>query len=391
MNFVYSCGHFVDGEFKVPIGASGRPIPVYVFEARPCDLCAVAAALTRDNIPSRVLPDAGSAAGDMRTDGDGAMGTAGLPQLCCGCVDASGGSLVPSPLRRRGSVVGLPPSEVDLPLTDVVLALHDFIPPGNVCLENPTPLLLDDGCVVDLPPVVAPIEVEAEVIGALPVVPAAPALDEEAALASMQAAHAAHLLRTAKPEKDENKTDPEKYVCPMVFKARHIVPWYRRWFNKCCGCVLSKVPSTRRYNLVNVEDVDLEDNRLTAGLSHTLLRQDPRLAVYSIVNYDQYDEEMELIDVDPVTFEKSGRVGQRCIRVPVIVLQDLMAKHATNSVTPSMLSQVYDSLIRVVNVPFNKDLELKINFTMFCQDYLAWLGHYRSALGLQNFQQPLLT
>ena len=348
-------------------------------------MCTAQAITGHNRLPTSTVLDNGGASSSLLGHGDDSTGNAGLPQLCCGCLDASSSVVATGPLLRRGSLAGLSPSEV-------MLALHDFVPPGNVCVENPTPLDVDDGVYeAKLPPIVDQKDVDAELIAALPVVPAAPDLDFKAALASMLAAQSAHEILHAVPEKDEDKTDPDSYVCPMVFKARHKVPWYKRWFNLCCGCVLSKMPSTRRYNLTSVEVVKEGDNRLTAGLSHTMLRQDPRLAVYSIVNYDQYDEEMDLVNVDPVTFAKTARAEAREIRIPVVVLQDLMAKNATDSVSPALLSQVYDSLIRVVNVPFNKDLELKINFTMFCQDYLMWLRDYRSALGFQNFQQLLLT
>jgi len=392
MNTVFSCGHFVDGELKIPIGAAGRPIPVYVYSQGACPMCAARAQFARAYPPAVTLFGVDGTHNDVSANGDDSKGAAGVSQLCCGCMGTSGGGVVSYSVNRRGSLMSTPPSEMGVPSRDVMLALRDFMPPGRICYGVPTPLRIDDGVeVVELPPIVEPDEVDAQVIHDLPVVPAAPDLDVPAAEAQMLAEHAAHLIRNVRPTEDESKTDPDRYVCPKVFKAQHRVPWYRRWFNKCCGCVLSKVPSTRRYNLVGFEDFVEGDNRLTAGLSHTMLRSNPRLALYSVVNYDQYDEEMGLVNVDPVTFAKSSRVEPRNIKIPVVVLQDLMAKHATDSITPALLSQVFDSLIRVVNVPFNCDLELKINFTMFCQDFVMWLRDYRSAIGFQNFQPSHLT
>lgn len=321
-----------------------------------------------------------------------------------GCTDMKHVDVLDGSSSSGEASCGSPPS--DVPQDGMEDIAQSLPPAGNTLAaeETPTMLAMDDFLdpateQVNLPPMVSGESPHTEAITTqdieeLPVVPAAPEIEFDTLCAELAARELRQKLQRGELKGDYTDPPCKEGLLPRVFKVRNVVPWYKRWYRLLCGCCIDVVPKTRRYQ--RMEDivlnlVECEDVRLTAGLSHTMLRCNPRLVRYAVRNYDQFDVEMESYHIDPVTFEKRESPTDRCIDIPVVLLEDLCAKYDTDSVTPSLISQMYDSLIRVVNVPFNHSLSLKSDFVMFCLDFLMWRRDWRKTAGLENFQSTLLT
>lgn len=227
--------------------------------------------------------------------------------------------------------------------------------------------------------------------------PEAPVIEN---LPAMEAELAAMILRNklrSGMHEDEKKVDPPIHLeaLPDQFKVRRDVPWFKKMIHCLFGCCTDQIATTRHYTLEGKMLADFHinglDSRATNALSHTMLRQEPQIVRISVVPYDQFDNQMPVFDLHPVTWKKGEDVGRSIIHVPLVLVADMMRKFMAVDVSVNDLRMMYQDLVKVINVPYNEFMSSEPDFVMFGLDLMQWMKQRRQASGLQNFHSARST